>query len=344
MSFWKTACLATQGSLHMKNEIECQDVVASFNKNGMSVIALADGAGSCMHSLEGATIAANAVCKYMANNFVKIFKDEEVLEIKQELLEDILHRLNKRAKRLKCDVKELSSTLMFVVIKDDTQCIVGHIGDGCVVSKDKEGWRIVSSETKVDLVNETLFTTSPNVVSLMKMYKGELRPGSTCFAIMSDGTECSLIDKQDPSDIKVAKAVAVMSNWMKSNSTQDVNNAFKNTLENKISKMTQDDCSIAFLTKVKLETTYDELDYDAKQEVFEKHYTHLYNVEAAIEDANFILKVLKVTDATSLYISKRTKLKQATCSKILDILHKSGYLALDNDIYSLISRQDMISE
>lgn len=343
MSFWKTAGIAVVGTSHIKREEQCQDVVASFTKNGMSVIALADGAGSAKHSLEGATIVVNAICKYMSNNFIKIFKDEDVLEIKKEILEDILHRLNKRAKRLKCDVKELSSTLIFVVVKEDSQCIIGHIGDGCVVTKDNKGWKITSLENKNSAVNETEFVTSRNVFATMRMYKGQL-DGITSFAIMSDGSENALINKKDPENIKVTNAIKVMSDWMKTTSTTAFHEAVKNAFEKQITKVSNDDCSIAYLTKVKIETTYEDLDYDQKHDIFDKHYSHLYNAEAAIEDASYIIKVLQTTNATPQYVSKKSKVKLAACKKILDILYKANYLTLEDDIYSLISKLDLVTE
>ncbi len=341
MSFWKTAGIAVIGTSHIKKEEVCQDVVASFTKNGMSVIALADGAGSAQHSLEGATIVVNAICKYMANNFVKVFNDEDLMEIKRGILDDILHRLNKRAKRLKCDLRELASTLIFIVVKEDKQCIIGHIGDGCIVSKDKNGWKIVSLENKVSSVNETEFVTSRNVFATMRMYKGEITDGLSSFAIMSDGAENALINKKDPENVKVTNAIKVMSDWMKTTSKVAFDEAIKNAFEKQITKVSHDDCSIAYLTKVKIETNYEDLEYDDKHDIFDKHYTHLYNAEAAIEDASYIIKVLQTTNATPQYVSKKSKVKLSACAKILDILHKANYLTLEDDIYSLISKLDV---
>ncbi len=344
MSFWKTAGLAVVGTSHESKEKECQDVVATFTKNGMSVIALADGAGSAIHSLEGATIVANAICKYMANNFVKIFKDEDVLSIKQELLDDILHRLNKRAKKLQCELRELASTLIFVVIKEDKQCIIGHIGDGCVVLKDKNGWKVVSLESKTSEVNKTEFVTSNNVFATMRMFKGDLENGCTSIAIMSDGAEEAFINKQDPDNIKVANAVKVISGWMGTTSENEFNEALAGAFEKQVKKISHDDCSLAIMTKINLQTLYDELEYEEKQEIFERHYSHIYNVEAAIEDANYIVQVLQTTNANIQYVAKKSKVKPASCKKIMDILTKANYLTVDNEIYSLINKYDVITE
>ena len=43
---WKTLQCAVQGRSHIKTEIPCQDKTFTSIENGVSVIALADGAGS----------------------------------------------------------------------------------------------------------------------------------------------------------------------------------------------------------------------------------------------------------------------------------------------------------
>lgn len=343
MSFWKTAGVAVVGTSHIKTEVECQDAVATYIKNGMSVIALADGLGSAKYSLEGSSIVVNAICKYMANNCNKIFKEENKTIIRQELLDDLLHRLNKRAKKLKCELRELASTLMFVVVKEDEQVLIGHIGDGCIVCKDIDGWNIPSLAYKKLTNNETEFVTSRNALSTMKMFKADLVNNVTTFAIMSNGSENALINKKDPDNIKVTNAIKVMSDWMRSTSKVAFDEAITNAFEKQITKVSQDDCSIAYLTKVKIETLYDELDYDQKHDIFDKYYSHLYNSESAIEDASNIIKVLKTTNATPQYVSKKSKVTLASSKKVLDILHKSNFVTLEDDVYSLISKLDAVS-
>lgn len=343
MNFWKTAGLAVTGTSHLTQEKSGQDAVATFVRNGISVIALADGANNAIYSLEGAQIVTSAICKYIAKNFVSLFNNEDELSAKKEMVDDCLHRLNKRAKKYKCDVSELASTLIFVAIREDKQVMIGHIGDGSIVTNDKTGWKIFSNDSK-NIANETQFVTTENVFGVMRLSREELRTDSSSFAIMSNGCENTLINKKDPSDFKVAKGVAVMNNWLKTNSTSQLDAELKNTLETQITQLTEDDCSVCFVTKVSMTGTYESLDYEQKQEVFEKYFSHLYNVEGAIEDASFIIKVLKVTDATASYISLKSKIKLAGASKILDILCKAKFLKLEGDVYSLITVEDAMHD
>ncbi len=338
MSFWKTAGIAAQGTSHIKKNMPCQDAVAAYVKNGVSVIALADGAGSASHSDQGANLVATQICKYLVSNFNKIYKTEEVSDITTEIVEYLNKKLVTLSKKLNCELKDLSSTLQFVVIKEDKQCIIGHIGDGCIVgSDDQEEWRIISSEAKTSAANETEFVTSATSKNTMRMFKGEIDETSTAFVLMSDGSERGLIDYNDPTNPTVANGIGVMCKWMRSISYSDFMSALESTLVNQLTTVTSDDCSLGFITKMEIEGLFEKLSNEEQLEILDKHYSHMYNAEAALKDCLEIINVLKTTDATVTYISKNSKVKASACTKILNILHKAGYLYLDDEIYSLVT-------
>ncbi len=333
MKMWKPLGVSVQGTINKENNIECQDIIASYVKNGISVIALADGASVKEYSLEGANIVAPAVCKFVATNFVKLFTGEDAYEVKRIILEDLINRIAKRAKKLKTDIHEFASTLIFIAIKEDKQCIIGHIGDGIVCREDENGWSIISKEESKNILNETDLVTGLNVYARMKLIREDINSSSS-FAILSNGCEDAIANDG-------LANVESFANFVKENKAEEAVEVITNTIVHIQEEKSTGDCGVVFLNKVKQVGIYEDLEYEEKQEIFEKHYTHLYNVEAAIEDASFIIKVLKTTNANVQYISKRSKVSLATCKKITSILNKANYLSLNDDVYSLVKTEDI---
>ena len=56
--------------------------------------------------------------------------------------------------------------------------------------------KIASYPENGEFVNTTIFVTSKDALSTMKLMKGQIN-GITGFALMSDGTETSLYNKRD---------------------------------------------------------------------------------------------------------------------------------------------------
>ena len=108
---WAIATCAVTGRVHMAKNLPCQDKTYSVFKNGVSIIALADGAGSARLSHFGAEIATFKICEILASYFDSLFDGNEN-EIKKQILSELLNSLNKKADELKCDLKELSNTLL----------------------------------------------------------------------------------------------------------------------------------------------------------------------------------------------------------------------------------------
>ncbi|MFI3252613.1 MAG: PP2C family serine/threonine-protein phosphatase [bacterium] len=329
MRIWKPTGVTIQSAQHIREELPCEDVISSYVKNGISVIALADGAGGKQYALDGASIVAPAVCKFIANNFTKLYTDES-LNARKTILDDLMTRIAKRAKKYKCDIDDLASTLLFVAIKEDKQCIYGHIGSGSICVEDANGWSVLSNGSKA---NE--LATSANVFAIMKLEKLEIDT-ITSFVLMSDGCDHAFISNNTINSADVAS----MSEIIKTNDNDTSLDAMRNTLEAKVVGESHEDCGMIYLTKKQIVGKYESLDYEEKQTIFEKHYSHLYNVEAAIEDASFIIKVLKTTNANVQYLSKKSKVKLSNCKKIAEILTKANYLEVNEEVFSLIKIED----
>lgn len=128
---WQFVCCEVQGSGHKKSRIPCQDKTFMLAKNGVYVIALADGAGSASLSHYGAERVVRDMSVYIAEHFLELLNCNDGRKVKEELIEMLQTNLTEEANSRKCDVCDLSSTLLAAAVHEN-DFILAHIGDGVI--------------------------------------------------------------------------------------------------------------------------------------------------------------------------------------------------------------------
>ena len=205
-------------------------------------LSLADGAGSCEHSDIGAELVCEKVLYFIKSNFDVLLlghdTDTRILQYLMKILEDAAEEKN-------IELRSLSSTLLFVAIKNN-KYIIGHIGDGVIGMLDKKGKvRTISHPENGEYSNTTYFTTSVNHKGRLKIFKGTLN-NAVGFILMSDGTEESLYDKNKRELIEINTTII---NWLKDSAPAKVHQALKGNLKQVFTENTVDDCSIGIMRK-----------------------------------------------------------------------------------------------
>lgn len=259
---WKMVSVYTIGQSHIANSTPCQDrtfelvkidIFESFKNLLFNLkwtpsifygLSLADGAGSCANSDLGADLSACNILTFVEKKFDKLL-DISPTKISNLLISYLEKDLEKTAKQRKIKFNTLSSTLLFIAIKND-KFIIGHIGDGVIGMLDNNNEiKVISRPENGEFSNTTFFTTSTNYPDRLRILKGTLR-NAVGFILMSDGPEESLYNKQDNSLLDINKDII---NWLRSNNIQDVKKALTDNLKDVISKNTNDDCSIGIIRK-----------------------------------------------------------------------------------------------
>lgn len=240
---WKALGCAVQGNGHLANNIPCQDKVASLSRNGVSVIALADGAGSAKLSHFGAERVTQLVCEKLCSNFDYMFADDgDGINAKNSLLTEINSMLEKLSAEHDCTVKDLSSTLLAVDVKGD-EVLAVHLGDGVVGCLKNNELKVISKPDNGDYANLTVFTTSKTAIYSIKFIKGKLK-GKQGFVLMSDGSSASLYNKQ------TNELSSGIKNFMKEcdeRRASALNEQLVESIKYDVRSKTSDDCSIAIL-------------------------------------------------------------------------------------------------
>ena len=233
---WKIIGCALEGLDAMKLEMPCQDKIARYRDEKISVIALADGAGSADLSHFGAERVTKIICRLIAENFEK-FLDAPESEIKSLILNELLQELQLAADEHECELKDLASTLM-AAASDGEKYFMLIIGDGIAgIFKDGE----------INLAAEpyTVFVTSKLVSMHTKILRGALE-NINGFVLMSDGAADSFYERKTKTLIPWLNDIAKECSELPEDEREKI---LLSDFETIIRPRTLDDCSMILMCR-----------------------------------------------------------------------------------------------
>lgn len=240
---WKIAGASITGSAHIKNGTPCQDRIHSLTKGEVTCIALADGAGAYKFPDIGAEISCTALTEYCTSEFDHFFS-MPLFELKRYIIHGIRTRLGRKASSLGTTKTELSSTLLFIAIKDN-RLIIGHLGDGVICGEIDGELVLLSAPENGEFANTTYFVTSGNYEQHFRLYRGSVIDFSSFF-LMSDGAADALFHKKEHT---FSSALKTFASWLDEHTSEEVEAAIKSNMQNLFPNHTTDDCSIIIAHK-----------------------------------------------------------------------------------------------
>ena len=180
------ACIT--GTRNIEKKKTCQDYCDyMLTSDGCVAAALSDGAGSAKFADFGAMENVSAFL-----NFFRRYTTKEILNINDKALADDIifvckNAQNDLADRIGTDIKELSATLIGIIIGAD-EIAIFHIGDGGAYIKEKNGKvRCVSKpENILGIANRTYFTADEDATEHLRVIRIE-RESVDKICIFSDG-------------------------------------------------------------------------------------------------------------------------------------------------------------
>ena len=330
---WNSIQCAVRGRSHVKSEIPCQDKTYYMNNNDIEVVALADGAGSASLSHFGAEYATQKVCELLSQQFEIYYGEEDGIAVKRAIIGKMLEGLEKMSDDMKCEIKELASTLLAVAVHDGKYIIL-HIGDGVIGYVKDDKLKIASYPVNGEFVNTTVFLTSENVLYNMKLMKGKLN-GITGFVLMSDGTETSFYNKQERSLVPVLKKIMDLLPIVDSQSLQ---NEIERSFETVVKQNTMDDCSLNILVEENcMFQGYRKLDINQKKKLF--GISDDSNYMKQIRRYDTILEYIGIPKNIS-QISKRTNLRKKCCRRYIETMQNRKLIVAENGFFHRIIIMD----
>ena len=241
---WNLLESTRQGRSHVKQGTPCQDKTYCRSYDDTYVITLADGAGSARLSHYGAKCVTKCIADELGLNFESYWDETEARIAKERLFKEISESLQQIAGQYDCQLKDMASTMLAVAVKDERYIIL-HLGDG-VIGYCKEGvLKVASAPNNGEFANTTVFTTSSDACSQMKVFRGLLN-GINGFVLMSDGPEACLYDKKNN---ELANGLLQILEDASSEDLKEVSEGIEEAMDTVITKHTLDDCSLAFMVK-----------------------------------------------------------------------------------------------
>lgn len=237
----------TRGRGHIAEGIPCQDCTAYRSRGGVQVLCLADGAGSAAQSHLGAQVVVDEGCRLLVERFTEFTARDDGAQVKLEIVEALLSRLEQAARRRGCDLKDLASTFLAVAAAED-RFIAVHIGDG-VIGYIKHGeLKVASAPDNDEIANQTTFITSGGAVSSTRLLRGSLKDVSG-FVLMSDGTATRLFDVRSRQLAPACSKMIALVGSAPTVQVKDPNHKrqLRRLLDTKVRAATKDDCSIGIL-------------------------------------------------------------------------------------------------
>lgn len=310
---WNTIECAVIGRGHIKSNTPLQDKIYSYSSEAISIIALADGAGSASHSHIGAEIVTKEISDLLQRKFDELYFENSVEKVKSTIMDHLLTPLKLQSEKMNVNLKMLASTVLCVAIKANKMICI-HIGDGEIGAIKNGDLTVVSSPANGEYINSTYFVTSTTAFDRMRIYKGE-KNGYTSFFLMSDGTSESLYQRKKRMFSPVIKKILLQSKFI---SKENMDSMLTHSFETVIREKTTDDCSFIGMTYTGGRNGYFSLTDDEKKYILERNKNTKYE------------KIMTELDKplTISQIARKIHIKPTYCKKALDKLVSVGIIEI----------------
>ena len=184
---WKAVSGYIRGLGHIEYDEPCQDRALSKQHDGMQIIVLCDGAGSCKYSEQGAITVTKAISNVTSTQFDEWYAASDTSILLERF---ILEKLEQEIKLIEgSTLLDFSCTILFAIVKDN-QFLVGHVGDGVICKRYANELSVLSHPENGRYANETYFVTMTPLGDHFRIYKGEMEKPND-FLLMSDGAASS---------------------------------------------------------------------------------------------------------------------------------------------------------
>ena len=197
MSMPDVAAVTIIGKKHVGRGVPCEDYSLAVKKNNVSVVVVADGAGSKQytHARFGSQGACEVMSDLLSEHFDALYNENREAAVKSLIMAAIHVKFADLLKEHQLDsLDRLSCTLLFCAVKD-RRMIVGHIGDGLIAKVSSSGISpITMPQNGTANASSTYFVTVPHAADYMRLIK-TTTDDIHAIALMTDGVQDNVYDE-----------------------------------------------------------------------------------------------------------------------------------------------------
>lgn len=184
------------GSSHIRYNIPCQDAFAYCTSSNIEIpnfgiIAIADGLGSAKNSDTGAKIAVESVIQRAKDILEKNISEHIDLNFIEDMVAFARNKLELKANEERCGIDEFACTIIVIIINNDN-ILIAHIGDGAVVGKKDNSTILLSGPEESEYANEV---TPLTVTEWKSSLRTKLISDIECIAAFTDGCQRAVLQK-----------------------------------------------------------------------------------------------------------------------------------------------------
>ena len=188
-------CVTIIGNKHISRQVPCEDASFAMQKNGVSVVCIADGAGGkkYTHARFGSACAVKTISEILTDHFDALYSENREAAVRSYLMAKIrIEFADIIAEKELDSLDQLSCTLLFVAVKD-RRMIIGHLGDGLVVRVSPSGLSPFSMPQN-EKDGTTFFITAGHAADYMRFIKTTV-DDCHAVALMTDGVQDNVYDE-----------------------------------------------------------------------------------------------------------------------------------------------------
>ncbi|MBO4637788.1 MAG: protein phosphatase 2C domain-containing protein [Clostridiales bacterium] len=197
MSMPEVAAVTLVGKKHLGRGVPCEDYSLATKKNGVSVVVVADGAGSKQytHARFGSKAACEVISDLFIDHFDAIYSENREAAVRSLIITAVHIKFADLLKEHQLDsLERLSCTLLFCAVKD-RRMIIGHIGDGLIARVTPSGLSpITMPQNGANNASSTYFVTVPHAADYLRIIK-TTTDDCHAVALMTDGVQDNVYDE-----------------------------------------------------------------------------------------------------------------------------------------------------
>ena len=189
------SAVTMMGMKHKGRGIPCEDSSIAVQRDGVSCVVVADGAGSKQytHAKYGSKSVCDTVSELLINYFDALYYENREAAVRSVIIAAIHIGFANIMDKLKLDTLErLSCTLLFCAVKD-RRVLIGHLGDGLIAGVSPNGIRPVTMPQN-EKDGSTSFVTAPHAGDYLRLVKTTIDDFHG-IALMTDGVQDSVYDE-----------------------------------------------------------------------------------------------------------------------------------------------------
>lgn len=197
MSNPQVAAVTIIGKKHLGRGVPCEDSSLAVTRNGVSIVCVADGAGSKQytHARFGSEGACEVIADLFSEHFDAIYNENREAAVRSLIMTAVHIKFADLLKEHQLDsLERLSCTLLFCAVKD-RRMIIGHIGDGLIARVSSSGIApLTMPQNGTTNASSTYFVTVPHAADYLRIIK-TTTDDCHAIALMTDGVQDNVYDE-----------------------------------------------------------------------------------------------------------------------------------------------------